>query len=98
MHVLVVGQQLLTPAFAPDEELSVHEVMPTHLVAAQQRIELGGIWLSIRQETDPHRRVDQDDHAAECLADDARSRRFFDTVGQEYRPEGCSTAVGRRFE
>ena len=47
MHLLVVGQQLLTPAFVPDEELSVHEVMPTHFVAAQQRIELGGIWVSI---------------------------------------------------
>ena len=24
--------------------------------------------------------------------------RFFDTAGQEYRPQGCSSAVGRRFE
>ena len=26
------------------------------------------------------------------------SSRFFDVTGQEYRPAGCATAVGRRFE
>jgi hypothetical protein len=26
------------------------------------------------------------------------SSRFFDAAGQDYRPAGCSTAVGRRFE
>ncbi len=26
------------------------------------------------------------------------SSRFFDSSGQEYRPEGCSTAVGQRLE
>lgn len=34
-----------------------------------------GLWRPIREESDPHRGVNQDDHAAECLADDARSRR-----------------------
>ena len=42
MHLLEFGQQLLTSAFVPDEELSGHEVMPAHFVAAQQPIELGG--------------------------------------------------------
>src|SRR6187551_197462 len=32
MHLLVVGQQLLAPpGLVPDEELSVHEVMPTYV-------------------------------------------------------------------
>lgn len=28
MHLLVVGQQLFTPAFVADEQFAVHEVMP----------------------------------------------------------------------
>jgi hypothetical protein len=36
--------------------------------------------------------TDRDSFTAEATS------RFFDTAGQEYRPAGCSTAAGRRFE
>ncbi len=46
-------------------------------------------WQILNQEIDL---TDRDNFTA------VASARFFDTSGQEYRPVGCSTAVGRRFE
>src|SRR5688500_17633967 len=69
MHLLVVCQKLTATAFVPDEEYPVHKIVAAHSVAAQQRVKLAGIRGPIRQETDPYGRVDEDDHAAECLAD-----------------------------
>src|SRR5918995_2532925 len=75
VHLSVIGQQLLAATFITDEEFAVHEIMATHFVTAQERVELGGVRRSIRKEADPNRGIDQDDHAAECFAEEARSRR-----------------------
>ena len=63
----------LTTTDITDQQLAVHERMTAHFVAAQQAVQLSRIGSSIREETDPDGRVDQNDHA-ERLAN-GRSRR-----------------------
>ena len=75
VHLRIIGQQLLAATLITDEEFAVHEIMATHFVTAQEAVELDGVRWSIRKETDPDRSIDQDDHAAEGFAGDARSRR-----------------------
>ena len=75
MHLLVVVEQLLASADIADQQFAVNEVMGTDLVATQKYLELSSVWCSIRQESNPDRRVDEDRHATECRADVVRSRR-----------------------
>ena len=75
MHLLVVFEKLLTSADIADQQFAVNEVMGTDLVAAQKFLELCGVWCSIRQESNPDRRVDKNCHATECRVDVVRARR-----------------------
>jgi hypothetical protein len=75
MHLLVVFEKLLASADIADQQFAVNDVMGTDLVAAQKFLEFSGVWCSIRQESNPDRRVDEDGHATECRADVVRSRR-----------------------
>ena len=75
MHLFVVVEKVFASADIPDQQFAVHEVMATDLVAAQKLLEFTGVWCSIRQESNPDRRVDEDGHATECRADVVRSRR-----------------------
>src|SRR6516162_5284442 len=75
MHLLVAGQQLFPPALIPDEEFSIDEVVAARLVAAQKAVQFSRIWCPVRQKPNPDGGVDQDNHAAECAVDAARSRR-----------------------
>jgi hypothetical protein len=74
MHLLVVVEKLLASADIADQQFAVNEVMGTDLVAAQKSLEFSGVWCSIRQKSNPDRRVDEYGHA-ECRADVVRSRR-----------------------
>ncbi len=75
IHALVVREERLTTSLVPDEELPIYEVVTTHLISAQQRVELTRVRRSVREKPDPDRGVDEDTHAAECLAGEVRSRR-----------------------
>jgi hypothetical protein len=75
MHLLVVFEKLLASADIADQQFAVNELMSTDLVAAQKFFEFSGVWCSIRQESNPDRRVDKDCHATECRVDVVRSRR-----------------------
>src|SRR5688572_18211304 len=75
VHLLVICEQLFSPALVPDKKLSVDELVAADLVTAQESVQLGRVRSSIREEPNPDRRIDENDHAAECLADLAGSRR-----------------------
>jgi hypothetical protein len=75
MHLLVVFEKLLASADIADQQFAVNELMSTDLVAAQKVFEFSGVWCSIRQESNPDRRVDKDCHATECRVDVVRARR-----------------------
>jgi hypothetical protein len=75
MHLLVIVEKLLASADIADQQFAINEAMGTDLVAAQKSLEFSGVWCSIRQESNPDRRVDEDGHATECRADVVRSRR-----------------------
>lgn len=75
MHLLVVVEKLLASADIADQQFAVNEVMGTDLITAQKSLEFSGVWYSIRQESNPNRRVDEDGHATECRADVVRLRR-----------------------
>ena len=75
MHLLVVFEKLLASADIADQQFAVNEVMSTDLVAAQKVFEFNGVWCSIRQESNPDRRVNKNCHATECRVDVVRARR-----------------------
>ena len=75
VHPLVVRQKRLAAAPVADEQLPVHEVVAVNFVEAQESVQFSGIRRAVGQKADPDRRVDQNAHAGECLADEARSRR-----------------------
>jgi hypothetical protein len=75
MHLLVPFEQPLASADITDQQFAVHKIVGTGLVAAQKVFEFSGVWCSIRQESNPDRRVDKDCHATECRVDVVRSRR-----------------------
>src|SRR5256885_13746643 len=75
VHAFVVSQQRLASALVANEELTVDEVVTTHFIASQEPLEGDSIWCSVRQESDPDGRVDQNAHAAGCRPEEDRSRR-----------------------
>jgi hypothetical protein len=75
MHLLVVFEKLLASADIADQQFAVNELMSTDLVAAQKVFEFNGVWCSIRQESNPDRRVNKNCHATECRVDVVRARR-----------------------
>jgi hypothetical protein len=75
MHLLVVFEKLLASADIADQQFAVNELMSTDLVAAQKFFEFSGVWCSIRQESNPDRRVNKNCHATECRVDVVRARR-----------------------
>ena len=75
MHLLVIRQQILATTFVPDEKLSVPNSWPLTSSRLKSQIQLSRIGRTIRQKANPHRRVNEDDHAAECLTPVPRSRR-----------------------
>ena len=75
VHLFVLRQEPCAPASVADKKLSIHEIMATDFVTAQQFLQFGGVRRPIREETDPDRSINEDNHAAECFTDEARSRR-----------------------
>ena len=73
IHAFVVREERLTTSRVADEELPVYEVVTTHLITAQQRVELTRVRRSVREKPDPDRGDDED--TAECLAGEVRSHR-----------------------
>ena len=53
VHLLIIREQLFSPALVPDEELSVDELMAAHFIAAQESVQLGRVRSSIRKEPNP---------------------------------------------
>ena len=60
MHLLVGGQKLCTASPAADEELSVNQLMPRHLIETEEPRELGRVGRPVSKEADPHGSVHQD--------------------------------------
>lgn len=63
VHSLVVGQELFATALVADEEFAEDEVVAADFVTTQEPVQFTGVWRSIGQEPNPHRSVNQDDHA-----------------------------------
>jgi hypothetical protein len=48
IHALVLRQQCLAPVFVADEELTVHEFVAAHFIAAQKLVQPSGVRCSVR--------------------------------------------------
>ena len=83
---IVAREQRGTAAPCPDEQLSEHQLVREHLLAVEESIERTRERLAPGEESNPHRGVDEDDHA---------TRGFLRRVGRELsRRRGTSRAAG----
>ena len=76
-HLLVQGQKLLAAPSIANKQLPVDKLVANDLIATEERVQLGRIRRSIREESNPHRSVDKD-HQATLRFDflDGLSRRL----------------------
>ena len=64
VHLLVGRQQFRSSSPVADQEFPEDQFMPDHLIALEETVELGGVRLTIGQEANPDRRIDEYHHAA----------------------------------
>ena len=67
VHLFVGSQQFRSTSPVADQEFPKDQLMPDHLIALEQTVELGGVRPTIGQEANPDRSVDEYHHAARRL-------------------------------